>query len=197
MVPCISKDADAIGTTPNKQGVTQNESQETALKNQGINHYYKGEFKPALQCFSKALEIQELDAPNSLTVATSYNNIGSVLKGQGDLEGGLKEYGKALEIQEREALNSLTVATSCNNIRAVLKELDQGDLEGAMKEYYRACVQSSRSRPCIDSTIRKQSYLCMANYHVLEKHFTLRPRTNSTIVWSSSDFAVVRKCLRN
>ena len=140
MGPCISKDADAIGTTPNKQGVTQNESQETALKNQGINHYYKGEFKPALQCFSKALEIQELDAPNSLTVATSYNNIGSVLKGQGDLEGGLKEYGKALEIQEREALNSLTVATSCNNIRAVLKELDQGDLEGAMKEYYRACV---------------------------------------------------------
>ena len=48
--------------------------------------------------YRKALEIKEREAPNSLTVATSYDNIGSVLKGQDDLERELKEYRKCLDI---------------------------------------------------------------------------------------------------
>ena len=50
----------------------------------------------ALKDYRKALKIQEREAPNSLTVATPYNNIGLVLKYQGDLEGALIEYRKAL-----------------------------------------------------------------------------------------------------
>ena len=105
-------------------------SKDATIANQGIKHYHKGELKRALRCFRKALEIQEREAPNSLDVANSYNNIGGVVKDQGDLEGALKEYRKALEIQEREAPNSLTVARSYNNIGVVLK--GQGDLEGAL-----------------------------------------------------------------
>ena len=86
--------------------------------------------------YRKALEIEEREAPSSLTVATSYNNIGAVLSDQGDLEGALKEYRKALDIQEHAAPSSLTVATSYNNVGAVLKA--QGDLEGALKEYRKA-----------------------------------------------------------
>jgi tetratricopeptide (TPR) repeat protein len=88
--------------------------------NQGINHYHKGELKPALQCFRRALEIREREAPNSLAVARSYNNIGLMLRDQKNLEGALKEFRKALEIQELETPNSFTVATSYNNIGAVL-----------------------------------------------------------------------------
>ena len=83
------------------------------------------------------MEIEEREAPNSLTVATSYNNIGTVLYDQGDLEGALQqEYRKALEIQEIEAPNSLSVARSYNNIGTVLSA--QGDLDGALKDYRKA-----------------------------------------------------------
>jgi hypothetical protein len=40
----------------------------------------------ALINFQRALAIQEQLAPDSLTMATIYNNIGSVLKDQGDLD---------------------------------------------------------------------------------------------------------------
>jgi tetratricopeptide (TPR) repeat protein len=77
----------------------------------------------------KALAIQEREAPNSLTVATSYNNIGSLYDDQGKNEKAFEYYMKALAIQEREAPNSLTVATSYNNIGSLYK--NQGKNEKA------------------------------------------------------------------
>ena len=58
----------------------------------------QGDFEGALKEYHKALDSQERKTPHSLTVATSYNNIGAVRKDQGDLEGALKEFRKALEI---------------------------------------------------------------------------------------------------
>jgi tetratricopeptide (TPR) repeat protein len=115
------------------------------LTNQGSHHYHKGELKLALQCFRTALEIEERETSNSLTVATLCNNIGIVLQAQCDLERALKEYRKALEIEEREVPNSLTVATSYNNIGTVLN--DQSELEGALKEYRKALEIEERDAP--------------------------------------------------
>jgi rhomboid domain-containing protein 1 len=95
--------------------------------------------------YQKALEIRKRLAPDSLTVATSYNNIGLVLYSQGDLEGALVEYQKALEVQKRLAPDSLTVATSYNNIGAVLRS--QGNLEGALVEYRKALEIQKRLAP--------------------------------------------------
>jgi tetratricopeptide (TPR) repeat protein len=95
--------------------------------------------------YQKALEVQKRLAPDSLTVATSYNNIGAVLRSQGNLEGALVEYQKALEIEERLAPDSLTVATFYNNIGLVLKS--QGDLEGVLVEYQKALEIQKRLAP--------------------------------------------------
>lgn len=57
-----------------------------ALMGEGVGHYNGGNIEAALVEFRKALAIQERLAPDSLTIATTYNNIGSVLQDQGDLE---------------------------------------------------------------------------------------------------------------
>ena len=62
----------------------------------------------------KSLVIKEKDAPNSLAVAISYNNIGLVYKNQGNLDKALEYYMKALVIQEKDAPNSLAVSRSYN-----------------------------------------------------------------------------------
>ena len=64
-------------------------------------------------------------APNSLTVATSYNNIGGVLQQQGKLEDALEQYRRALAIEEEKAPNSLKIATSYYNIAAVYRKEGQ------------------------------------------------------------------------
>ena len=107
--------------------------------------YNQFDLEEALKEYRKALKIQEREAPNSMTVATSYNNIGLVLKKEFDLEGALKEYRKALTIQDREAPNSMDVATSYNNIGTVL--LAQHDLEGALKEFRKALKIQEREAP--------------------------------------------------
>jgi Tfp pilus assembly protein PilF len=71
----------------------------TSYNNIGTVLYDQGDLEGALQEYRKALEIQEIEAPNSLSVARSYNNIGTVLSAQGDLDGASKDYRKASEIQ--------------------------------------------------------------------------------------------------
>jgi hypothetical protein len=66
------------------------------LKNQG-------DLEGVLKECHKALETRERNAPNSWTVADSYNIIGGVLRDQGGLEGASKAYREALEFKVRVA----------------------------------------------------------------------------------------------
>ena len=90
----------------------------------------------ALEQYQRALTIQEVDAPNSLTVANSYNNIGCVYREKGDSDKALEQYQRALTIQEVDVPNSLTVAISYNNIGLVY--YDKGDLDKALEHYQHA-----------------------------------------------------------
>ena len=87
------------------------------LNQKGISHYNRGELLPALDCFRQALEIREREAPNSLTVATSYNNIGLVLYDQGDLEAALVNFQRCRGIPLHPDLSlqaSHPVLATCN-----------------------------------------------------------------------------------
>jgi tetratricopeptide (TPR) repeat protein len=106
------------------------------LVQEGISHYERGDLPAALASFQKGLEIQERLAPDSLAVAGSYNNIGSVLGSQGDLPAALASIRKALEIRKRLVPDSLDLAASYNNIGLVLNS--QGNLKEALVEYQKA-----------------------------------------------------------
>ena len=66
--------------------------------------------------------------PQYLDIATSYNNLSTVLGDQGDLEKGKEYHERALAImQQTLGPEHPDVATSYNNLATVLS--DQGDLE--------------------------------------------------------------------
>src|SRR5207247_2277317 len=89
------------------------------LFNTGTAFYKENKFSEALERYQRALEIQELLAPESLDVAASYNNIGSVYQDQGKPPEALELYQRSLAIRERLAPESLDVAASYNNIGLV------------------------------------------------------------------------------
>ena len=69
--------------------------------------------------------IKEVKALNSLDVASTYYNVGLVLKDKGDLDGALEQHRRALQIRERDALNSKAVTNSRNSINNIKAELDR------------------------------------------------------------------------
>jgi tetratricopeptide (TPR) repeat protein len=86
-----------------------------------------------LEQYQRALTIREVEAPNSLDVAGSYNNFGLVLKDKGYLDGALEQYQRALAIKDVKAPNSLDVAASSNNIGMFLR--NKGDLDGTLEQF--------------------------------------------------------------
>ena len=86
----------------------------------------------------KALKICEsVLGVNHPDTATSYSNIGALLREKGDLDGALQEHQKALKIRESVlGVNHPDTATSYNNIGAL--QQDKGDLDGALQHYQKA-----------------------------------------------------------
>jgi tetratricopeptide (TPR) repeat protein len=108
-------------------------------------HQQKVDLDKDLEHHLRALTIRERDAPNSLTVATAYNNIGVVYYKKGDFDKALEHYQRALTIEERDAPNSLIVATSHNNIGHVYD--DKGDLDKALEHIHFAMALRERDAP--------------------------------------------------
>jgi len=107
----------------------------------------QGKLAEALEQFQKSLAILELLAPNSLTVATSSTNIGSVYLGQGKLAEALNQFQKSLAIFQLLAPNSLDVAESYNDIGLVYR--DQGKLTEALNQFKRVSQSSNSSHPIV------------------------------------------------
>ncbi|MBM3473256.1 MAG: tetratricopeptide repeat protein [Armatimonadetes bacterium] len=84
-------------------------------------------------------------APDSLDVAISLGNMGSVYHDRGDLEAALSYCQRALAIRERLAPDSLDVAISLNNIGAIHE--DRGDLDAALDYYRRSLAILERLAP--------------------------------------------------
>jgi Tfp pilus assembly protein PilF len=111
--------------------------------------------------FRPALESREKQALNSLTIATSCNNIGAGFWKQGKLEEALEQFRLALEIEEGKAPNSLDVATFYNNIGTVLNQ--QGKLEDALEHYRRALEIREEKAP--NSLDLASSYMSVAEVY--------------------------------
>lgn len=89
-----------------------------------------------MEYYNRALAIEQISAPNSLALATSYNNIGSVYNDQRNYASAMAFHQKAIAIEQAISPDSLGLATSYNNIGSVYKHL--GDLSSAMEFYRKA-----------------------------------------------------------
>lgn len=120
----------------------------------------QGEFDKALIEFKRALFIRESIVLDSLTIATSYNNIGEVYKNQGKLDEALIEYKKTLAIQEIKAPDSLAIATSYNNVGEVYSS--QNNFDEASIKFKQAL--KIRERDLIES----HPHLVISNRNIAE-----------------------------
>jgi tetratricopeptide (TPR) repeat protein len=76
----------------------------------------------AEQLYQQALAIEEKLAPNSLQVATTLHNLGSVAADRGDLARAEQLYQQALAIREKLAPNSLDVAGTLQNLANLARQ---------------------------------------------------------------------------
>jgi tetratricopeptide (TPR) repeat protein len=89
------------------------------LHNAGVDWYGIGQLSVVETLWQQALAIREQLAPNSLEVASTLNNLGTVAHNRGDLAAAERYYQQALAIYEKLAPNSLQVATTLNNLGTV------------------------------------------------------------------------------
>jgi tetratricopeptide (TPR) repeat protein len=104
----------------------------------GIYFHGRGDYVGARPLYERVLAIREkvLD-PEHRDVATSLNNLASLLSDQGDYAGARPLYERALAISEKAlGPEHPDVANSLNNFAVLLK--DQGDYVGARPLYERA-----------------------------------------------------------
>ena len=101
----------------------------------GVVHHKLGEFHHAQQYYERNLKIQiQKLGVQHVDVASSYNNLATVLRDQGDLEKAKEYHERTLAIQiQKLGGQHVDVASSYDNLASVLRA--QGDLEKA-KEYH-------------------------------------------------------------
>ncbi|CAF0948581.1 unnamed protein product [Adineta ricciae] len=99
---------------------------------------HQGDYKMAIECYEKALEIWEKTLPsNHPDLATSLSCIGSVYKNMGEYSKALSFYEKALEIWEKTLpSNHPSLATSYNNMGTVHDNM--GEYSKALSFYEKA-----------------------------------------------------------
>jgi CHAT domain-containing protein/tetratricopeptide (TPR) repeat protein len=87
-------------------------------------------------CYQQALAIREKLAPNSLQVASTLHNLGTVAANRGDLARAEQLFQQALAIFENLAPNSIEMASTLNNLGSVA--YSRGDLARAEQYYQQA-----------------------------------------------------------
>ena len=96
-----------------------------AINRSGHIHQLKGRLDDAECCYRRRLELAPADEG---VAATSYGNLGLVLRTRGDLEGAEAMFRKSLEIEERLGRPE-GMASAYGNLGLVLRT--RGDLDGA------------------------------------------------------------------
>jgi tetratricopeptide (TPR) repeat protein len=118
----------------------------TALHNAGVDWYGIGQLSVVETLWQQALAIREQLAPNSLQVANTLNNLGSVaaiLVATWRVRSSM--YQQALAIFEKLAPNSLEVAGTLNNLGSVA--YSRGDLARAEQYYQQALAIFEKLAP--------------------------------------------------
>jgi Tfp pilus assembly protein PilF len=104
----------------------------------------RGDLARAEQLYQQALAIFEKLAPNSLEVAGTLHNLGTVARNRGDLARAEQLYQQALAIREKLAPNSLQVASTLHNLGNVA--YSRGDLARAEQLYQQALAIRRKTR---------------------------------------------------
>jgi len=93
----------------------------------------------------QALEQARLQSAQSLTVATSFMNLGSIVYLAGDVAGAQKDFQQALDLCQKLASNSLATARSLNGLGEVTHY--QGDLTKSIEYQIRALAIQQKVNP--------------------------------------------------
>ncbi|MCP4547133.1 MAG: tetratricopeptide repeat protein [bacterium] len=104
----------------------------------GQAHRRRNELEAAEDAYVSALEIRQKLNPESLGVAYSLTNVGSVTRARGELDRAHDYHLRALQIREKLAPQSLANATSLNNLGVV--SWARGELDRA-HDYYLQALQ--------------------------------------------------------
>jgi Tfp pilus assembly protein PilF len=107
----------------------------------------QGEYKEAISCYEKSLEIyRKTFSPSHLNLAYCYNNIGAVYYAIGDYSKALSSHEKALEIKQKSlSPNHSDLAASYNNIGLVY--YNTGDYSKALSSHEKAHTIQKQSLP--------------------------------------------------
>ena len=107
----------------------------------------QGDYKEALSYYEKCLDIKQKSLPaNHPSLATSYNNIGSVYKSMGEYSKALSHYEKCLDIEKKSLpANHPSLATSYNNIGSVYDSM--GEYSKALSHYEKCLDIEKKSLP--------------------------------------------------
>ena len=99
----------------------------------------QGDYQEALSYYEKCLDMRQKTLPaNHPSLATSYNNIGSVYDSMGEYSKALSYYEKCLDMQKKTLpANHPSLATSYNNIGSVYDHM--GEYSKALS-YYEKCL---------------------------------------------------------
>ena len=97
--------------------------------------YDRGDYKGALNCYQKSLDIYE-DLCNLAGMSSCYINMGNILSSRGDYEGALKLYQKSLKINE-ELGDRAGMSICYQNIGLVYKNCGK---KSEALEMYQKCL---------------------------------------------------------
>lgn len=118
----------------------------TCCHNIGAIYKTQGHSEKALQLYFRSLAIRERLIPYSLDLATSYNNMGTLLHEiHNNLDEALEFHQKSLSIKVIHAPDGLLVATSYHNIGMVLKA--QNKFDEALKSLQKSWEIRERLAP--------------------------------------------------
>jgi len=128
--------------------ITTDENEKALLYHQlGLIKRNQGDYKEALACYEKTLEVYQKTLPEDhQDLATSYNNIGQVYNSIGDYARALDYYQKSLEIYQKILdPKHPSLAISYNNIGLVYKFM--GDYSRALESHEKALDIEQQSLP--------------------------------------------------
>jgi tetratricopeptide (TPR) repeat protein len=107
--------------------------------------YGRGRLSEPDALFGASLAIKEKQAPGSLSLAITLNNLGGVAQDRGDLDAARSYFDKALVIQEKQAPGSLSLAMTLNDLGLVAWA--RGDLDAARSYYDKALAIKEKQAP--------------------------------------------------
>ena len=107
-------------------GINYKKGEGSALRAIGLAHRYKGDLPEALKLYRESLKASRMTS-DSLSIASTFINIGNVYKQQGFYSKALEYQLKALQLREEFEDGDIAIATCYNNIGNLYRVMEDYD----------------------------------------------------------------------